>query len=168
MLAGCQPAIFLESQSAERRVNPVGSLGADSPIGKLQHYFGDRGELRAVEQFVLRRFGVDDEQPRKMRSALPHGVGAHLRAGHGVDQDQGAVDDARELLAAGADKVAVNSAALDDPNSIIATEVFEDAAARSRQESLAEVADVMAVLPNLLAAPPEATVYHVSSSEPAM
>jgi quinol monooxygenase YgiN len=57
---------------------------------------------------------------------------------------------------------------LDDPNSIIATEVFEDAEARGRQESLAEVADVMALLPNLLAGPPEATIYHVSSAEPAM
>jgi len=55
-----------------------------------------------------------------------------------------------------------------DPNSLIATEVFEDAAARERQESLPEVADVMAVLPSLLAAPPEATIYHVASSEPAM
>lgn len=55
-----------------------------------------------------------------------------------------------------------------DPNSIIATEVFEDAAARERQESIPEVAEVMSVLPNLLAAPPEATQFHVSSSEPAM
>lgn len=57
---------------------------------------------------------------------------------------------------------------LTDPNSIIATEVFEDADARARQESLPEVADVMTVLPNLLAAPPEATIFHVSSAEPAM
>jgi quinol monooxygenase YgiN len=57
---------------------------------------------------------------------------------------------------------------LTDPHSIIATEVFEDAAARERQESLPEVADVMTVLPNILAAPPEATVYHVASAEPAM
>ena len=55
-----------------------------------------------------------------------------------------------------------------DPHSIIATEVFEDAAARERQEALPEVADVMAALPSLLAAPPEATIYHVASSEPAM
>lgn len=55
-----------------------------------------------------------------------------------------------------------------DPNSLIATEVFEDAEARERQESLPEVANVMAALPSLLAAPPEATIYHVSSAEPAM
>jgi len=55
-----------------------------------------------------------------------------------------------------------------DPNAIIATEVFEDAAARERQESLPEVADVMSLLPSLLAAPPEATVFHVSSHESAM
>jgi quinol monooxygenase YgiN len=55
-----------------------------------------------------------------------------------------------------------------DQNSFIATEVFEDKAARDRQESLPEVAKVMAILPESLAAPPEATVFHVSSSEPAM
>jgi quinol monooxygenase YgiN len=57
---------------------------------------------------------------------------------------------------------------LTDPNSFIATEVFEDAAARERQESLPQVGKVMSLLPDSLAAPPEATVYHVSSSEPAM
>ena len=57
---------------------------------------------------------------------------------------------------------------LADPNSFIATEVFEDQAARDRQESLPEVAKVMAILPESLAAPPEATMFHVSSSEAAM
>lgn len=51
-----------------------------------------------------------------------------------------------------------------DPNAIIAVEVFEDEAARERQESLPEVGRVMSVLPELLAAPPEATVFKVSSS----
>jgi quinol monooxygenase YgiN len=51
-----------------------------------------------------------------------------------------------------------------DPNSIIAVEVFEDAAARERQESLPEVARVMSMLPGILAAPPEATVFEVASS----
>ena len=57
---------------------------------------------------------------------------------------------------------------LADPDSFIATEVFEDQAARDRQESLPEVAKVMAILPESLAAPPEATMFHVSSSEAAM
>jgi len=57
---------------------------------------------------------------------------------------------------------------LADPNSFIATEVFEDKAARDRQESLPEVGKVMAILPESLAAPPEATAFHVSSSEAAM
>jgi quinol monooxygenase YgiN len=57
---------------------------------------------------------------------------------------------------------------LSDPNSFIATEVFEDADARERQESMPQVGKVMALMPESLAAPPEATVYHVSSSEPAM
>src|ERR1700730_11399370 len=51
------------------------------------------------------------------------------------------------------------------PESIIAFEVFEDRAALERQESLPEVAKVMAVLPQIVAAPPEATIFHVSSSE---
>jgi len=57
---------------------------------------------------------------------------------------------------------------LADPDAFIATEVFEDQAARDRQESLPEVGKVMAILPESLAAPPEATVFHVSSSAPAM
>jgi quinol monooxygenase YgiN len=57
---------------------------------------------------------------------------------------------------------------LADKDSFIATEVFEDQAARDRQESLPEVGKVMAILPESLAAPPEATIFHVSSSEPAM
>jgi quinol monooxygenase YgiN len=57
---------------------------------------------------------------------------------------------------------------LADPNSIIATEVFEDEAARERQESIPEVARVMELLPNALAGPPEATVYEVASAAPAM
>ena len=55
---------------------------------------------------------------------------------------------------------------LADPNSFIATEVFEDRAALDRQESLPQVADVLAVLGESLAAAPEATIFHVSSSEP--
>jgi quinol monooxygenase YgiN len=55
---------------------------------------------------------------------------------------------------------------LSDPNSLIATEVFQDEAARARQESLPQVATVMGLLPQSVAAPPEATVYHVSSLEP--
>src|SRR3984893_1205788 len=51
-----------------------------------------------------------------------------------------------------------------DPNSIIAVEVFEDEAARERQESLPEVGRVMSLLPEIVAAAPEATVFEVSSS----
>jgi quinol monooxygenase YgiN len=56
---------------------------------------------------------------------------------------------------------------LANPDSFIATEVFEDQAARERQESLPEVGKVLAILPESVAGPPEATVFHVSSSEPA-
>src|SRR2546423_1188241 len=55
-----------------------------------------------------------------------------------------------------------------DPDSVIAVEVFEDEAARERQESLPEVATVMALLADALAGPPEATVFHVSSYASAM
>jgi quinol monooxygenase YgiN len=52
-----------------------------------------------------------------------------------------------------------------DPDAIIAVEVFADRAALGRQEALPEVARVMSVLPDLVAGPPEATLYEVSSSE---
>jgi quinol monooxygenase YgiN len=57
---------------------------------------------------------------------------------------------------------------LADPNSIIAVEVFEDEAARERQESLPEVAAVLGLLPDTVTSPPEATVFQVSSSADAM
>ena len=53
-----------------------------------------------------------------------------------------------------------------NPDCVIATEVFEDREALDRQESLPEVAKVLALLPQIVAAEPEATLYHVSSSEP--
>jgi quinol monooxygenase YgiN len=57
---------------------------------------------------------------------------------------------------------------LADPNSIIAIEVFEDEAARDRQESLPEVGNVMSLLPDAITGPPEATAFQVSSSAAAM
>jgi hypothetical protein len=51
-----------------------------------------------------------------------------------------------------------------DPNTIIAVEVFQDDDARVRQESLSEVGNVMGLLPNLISAAPEATIFNVSSS----
>jgi len=53
-----------------------------------------------------------------------------------------------------------------DPDSFIAIEVFEDRSALERQESLPEVSTTLAVLEESLVAEPEATVFHVSSSEP--
>lgn len=53
-----------------------------------------------------------------------------------------------------------------DADSIIATEIFDDMAALDRQNALPEVAAVMAALPGLLAAEPEATLFRVSSAEP--
>jgi quinol monooxygenase YgiN len=53
-----------------------------------------------------------------------------------------------------------------DADSFIATEVFTDRAALERQESLPEVAKTLGILEECLAAEPEATIFHVSSSEP--
>lgn len=53
-----------------------------------------------------------------------------------------------------------------DPDSFIATEVFTDRAALERQESLPEVAKTLGILEASLAVEPEATIFHVSSSEP--
>ncbi len=55
---------------------------------------------------------------------------------------------------------------LADRDAFIATEVFEDQQALERQESLPEVEEALAVLEESLVAEPEATVFHVSSSEP--
>ena len=51
---------------------------------------------------------------------------------------------------------------LDDPDSFIATAVYDDGAALERQESAAEVHRAMAIFPDLLAAPPERTIYDAS------
>jgi len=55
---------------------------------------------------------------------------------------------------------------LSDQHAFIATEVFEDRAALDRQESLPEVSATLAVLEESLVAEPEATIFHVSSSQP--
>jgi quinol monooxygenase YgiN len=54
---------------------------------------------------------------------------------------------------------------LTDPNTVIAVEVFEDQAALDRQESLPKVGVVMGLLPDALAAPPEATAFQVYAAE---
>jgi quinol monooxygenase YgiN len=51
---------------------------------------------------------------------------------------------------------------LTDSSTFVATEVFTDEAARSRQESLSEVAAVMELLPRSLASPPELVAYESS------
>jgi quinol monooxygenase YgiN len=55
---------------------------------------------------------------------------------------------------------------LADPDSFVAVEVFEDKAALERQESLDEVQKTIALLGDVVAEPPQATIFHVSSSEP--
>jgi quinol monooxygenase YgiN len=48
---------------------------------------------------------------------------------------------------------------LREPDSFIATAVYEDGAALERQESLPEVHRVMAMLPDSLVAPPDRTIF---------
>jgi quinol monooxygenase YgiN len=49
-----------------------------------------------------------------------------------------------------------------DPDSFIATAIYDDGAALELQESLPEVERVMAMLPESLVAPPERTVFDAS------
>ena len=49
-----------------------------------------------------------------------------------------------------------------DPDSFIATALYEDGAALERQESLPQVARVMAMLPESLVEPPERTIFDAS------
>jgi len=49
-----------------------------------------------------------------------------------------------------------------DPDSFIATAIYENGAALERQESLPQVARVMAMLPESLVAPPERTIFDAS------
>ena len=53
-----------------------------------------------------------------------------------------------------------------DPDSFIATEVFDGREALDRQESLPEVATAMGVFEDSLATEPEATIFHVATAEP--
>jgi quinol monooxygenase YgiN len=55
---------------------------------------------------------------------------------------------------------------LADPNSFFAIEVFEDRAALERQEALEQVQKTIGLLGELVAEDPEATIFHISSSEP--
>lgn len=55
---------------------------------------------------------------------------------------------------------------LDDPNCFVATEVFEDRAALDRQEAQSQVGAVLAMLEDVVAAAPVATIYEVASAEP--
>ncbi|MBI4304707.1 MAG: antibiotic biosynthesis monooxygenase [Chloroflexi bacterium] len=52
-----------------------------------------------------------------------------------------------------------------DSNAFIATEVFKDRAALDRQESLPQVKKVMGLFDQLLASPPEWTIFEASPAE---
>ena len=49
-----------------------------------------------------------------------------------------------------------------DPDSFVATGIYEDGAALARQESAPEVHRAMAMFPEALAAPPDRTIYDAS------
>jgi quinol monooxygenase YgiN len=52
-----------------------------------------------------------------------------------------------------------------DPNSVIGVEVFVDQAAYDRANALPQVARATELLTDAFAAPPEATMFHVASTE---
>jgi quinol monooxygenase YgiN len=55
---------------------------------------------------------------------------------------------------------------LSDPDSLIATEVFEDRAAMEREESIPEVAKVVELMEaGAVTGPPEWTIFDVASAE---
>ena len=49
-----------------------------------------------------------------------------------------------------------------DPDSFIATGIYQDGAALQRQESAPEVHTAMAMFPEALKSPPDRTIYHAS------
>ncbi len=102
----------------------------------------------AEEAMIVVRFKVTcrSEKTEELRAAF-EAVVAPSRAVEGVLS----FDIARDIT---------------DPDSFVATEVFEDRAALDRQEALPQVQRVIALLPDVLAAEPEATVYQVASSAP--
>ncbi|MBK7586167.1 MAG: antibiotic biosynthesis monooxygenase [Myxococcales bacterium] len=53
-----------------------------------------------------------------------------------------------------------------DSDAFVATEVFADREALGRQEALPCVQKTIALLGSIVAAAPEATLFHVASSEP--
>ena len=53
---------------------------------------------------------------------------------------------------------------LDNPDSFIATVVYDDGTALERQESAPEVHRAMAIFPDALIAPPERTIFDASIS----
>jgi len=55
---------------------------------------------------------------------------------------------------------------LTDPDAFIATEVYADRAAQVRQEAMPIVQQTIELLGQIAAAAPEATIFHVASSEP--
>ena len=54
-----------------------------------------------------------------------------------------------------------------DPDSFVATGIYEDGAALERQESAPEVHRALAIFPESLAAPPDRTIYD-ASRDPAL
>ena len=93
---------------------------------------------------VILRFKIRSKPDKtdELRPALAEII-APARATNGVIH----FDIARDLL---------------DPDSFIATAVYDDGAALELQESLPEVDRVMAMLPESLVAPPERTIFDAS------
>jgi hypothetical protein len=72
-----------------------------------------------------------------------------------VTEDVGRARRDRPRRASHAGRRSLTSHAILDPDSFVATAVYEDAAAVERQESAPEVHSAMAIFPDALAAPPD-------------
>ena len=93
---------------------------------------------------VILRFKIQTKSDKsdELMSALAKII-TPARASNGVIK----FDIARDLL---------------DPDSFIATAIYDDGSALELQESLPEVERVMAMLPESLVAPPERTIFNAS------
>jgi len=124
--------------SYRRRSGPIRQTLGQSDDHVVQHHNQNGGAMLILRQKMRAKPDKSDE----LMAALAEII-APARATQGVIS----LDIARVLL---------------EPDSFIATVVYQDAAALERQESRPEVHKVMAILPESLAAPLERTIFDAS------
>ena len=124
--------------SYRRRSGPIRQPLGQSDDHVVQHHNQNGGAMLILRQKMRAKPDKSDE----LMAALAEII-APARATQGVIS----LDIARVLV---------------EPDSFIATVVYQDAAALERQESRPEVHKVMAILPESLAAPLERTIFDAS------